>query len=160
MITLAAAALLLQATTATPAPPPAAAPAKLSGGFGAKPVPTVARARARVTITDADVAHSRTPLPVSPEADARRAVTGLLERQAEETRAAQERMDRAASDAVWTANNIQWHEGIRGEARSEWEAAAEACRRTPGCVPTYRPSTILPTGDETLERLHKNPFKR
>lgn len=54
----------------------------------------------------------------------------------------------AASDEMWsTIKHTQWVRenincrlcgGIRQNAENEWDAAAETCRKTPGCTPFYR----------------------
>ena len=52
----------------------------------------------------------------------------------------------------------------RANARREWDDAAEACRRTPGCVPQYRDdarfgeSKPLKTDAEVIEEMRKRGF--
>jgi hypothetical protein len=55
--------------------------------------------------------------------------------------AAQERMTRALDNASWVNQNIHYNYGIIQGAKSEWDAAAENCRTTPGCTPIYRPGS-------------------
>lgn len=158
--------VLAQATVATPAPVPAIAPpAKLSGGFGAPRATTAPQKKARVVLTDADVAH---PLPARGAgtfsvASAPIAPTVFLpglDVPSPEADAAQRRMDDAVGRGSWTAGNITYNQRLRDGARSEWDAAEANCRRTPGCVPNPVPTGVLPTGDEILEKLHGNRFKR
>ena len=83
---------------------------------------------------------------------------GNIETQINDTKAVTEatkRMTRAIEHGSWVDRNIHYNENIRQDARSEWDAAAESCRRTPGCIPTYRDGVIfdtkpLMTGDEIL----------
>jgi hypothetical protein len=70
-------------------------------------------------------------------------ITALVAQQAKEARAAQERMDKAVTDGQWTDRNIHMNEGIKAAARSEWDTAAENCRRTPGCNPVIRNNTTV-----------------
>jgi hypothetical protein len=66
------------------------------------------------------------------------------------------RLARAIRDGAWVDQNIHYHEGIKEGARREWDAAAENCRKTPGCTPIYRENVEfggvkpLRTGDEVL----------
>ena len=52
--------------------------------------------------------------------------------------AAEQRMARALHDASWVNKNIHYNWDIIQGAQSEWDAAAENCRKTPGCTPFYR----------------------
>lgn len=145
--------VLAQTATATPAP-------KLGGGFGL-PRPTVT-AKARVVITDATLAptgRSRGSFSVAnqPAAQAFRMPVPDTSGDAAD---AQARMDRAVARGTWTAGNITYNQRLRDGARSEWDAAEENCRRTPGCAPNPVPSGVLPTGEETLRKLHGNRFGR
>jgi hypothetical protein len=45
-------------------------------------------------------------------------------------------MDRAVRDGIRA--DARRSESTRADARAEWDAAAESCRRTPGCNPGYR----------------------
>jgi hypothetical protein len=69
-------------------------------------------------------------------------------------READARLARAIEHGAWVDRNIHYNEQIKRDARYEWDAAAEACRQTPGCTPVYRDSVDLGghkplrTGDE------------
>lgn len=148
---IAALVLVLAQTTAakptpTPAPFPGPAPAKLSGGFGQK---ATAPGKARVVVTDQTLAQpsragtfsvagkpiATVPTPsVEQASDAGRVAA-----------AAQRRMDEAVRDAGWVLANTRYNWQIWDAARREWIEAAENCRKTPGCVPTYKPDWAFPT---------------
>lgn len=157
--------VLSQAAAAVPTPAPALAPpAKLSGGFGA-PRAATAPHRARVVLTDADVAHPLPPRGAGAFSVASSPIAPTiflpdLAGPSPEAEAAQRRMDDAAGRGLWTAGNITYNQWLRDGARSEWDAAEANCRRTPGCMPSSVPAGVLPTGDELLEKLHGNRFKR
>ena len=68
------------------------------------------------------------------------------------------RLARAMRDGAWIDKNIHYNEGIRQNARREWDAAAENCRATPGCTPVYRENVApdkLMTGNEAARALQK-----
>lgn len=140
--------VLAQAAAAspTPAPSPAPAPAKLSGGFGQKPA---APGKASVVVTDQTLSQ---PAKVGKFSVAGKPIAELptpSAEQASEARdaaaAAQRRMDEAARDAGWVLANTRYNWQIWDAARREWIDAAENCRKTPGCVPTYKPDWAFPT---------------
>ena len=66
---------------------------------------------------------------------------------------AQARMDAAARVGSWVAGNIRYNTRILGGARSEWDAAEDNCRRTPGCRPVPKADGILMTGEEQRKAL-------
>ncbi len=144
--------VLAQTAAATPAP-------KLSGGFG---LPRPTATSARVVITDATLAptgRGRGAFSVANQPAARPLMMPLPDTSGDAADA-QARMDRAVARGTWTAGNITYNQRIRDGARSEWDAAEENCRRTPGCTPNPVPSGVLPTGEETLRKLHGNRFGR
>ena len=143
--------VLAQVATATSSTTPAPAP-KLGGGFG---LPRPTATSARVVITDATLApsgRSRGAFSVAnqPAAQAFRMPAPDASGDAAD---AQARMDAAARDGYWTAGNIRYNTHLLSEARGEWDAAEENCRRTPGCRPVMKPDGILPTGAETRKKL-------
>ena len=75
---------------------------------------------------------------------------------------AQRRMDRAVERGL--AVPERGSTPRRDRARREWDDAAEACRRTPGCVPKYRDDPIygedkpLKTDRELIEDIRKRGF--
>ena len=72
------------------------------------------------------------------------------------------RLAKAIRDGAWVDRNIHYNEDIKADARREWDAAAENCRKTPGCTPTYRDGVEfrtkpLRTGDEIMrDEVKKN----
>ena len=75
---------------------------------------------------------------------------------------AQKRMDRAVENGLSVPERTSTSR--RDKARREWDAAAEACRRTPGCVPRYRDDATfgenkpLKTDDELIDDVRKRGF--
>lgn len=75
---------------------------------------------------------------------------------------AQKRMDSAVESGLSIPDTAAT--SARDKARREWDAAAEACRRTPGCSPRYRDdasfgeSKPLRTDDELIEEVRKRGF--
>lgn len=137
--------VLAQTTAATPAP-------KLGGGFG---LPKPKAPASSVVITDHNLAPtgagkgsfsignvSGAPAFMMPVPD----VSG-------DAAKAQARMDAAARDGSWVAGNIRYNTRILGGARSEWDAAEDNCRRTPGCRPVPKADGILMTGEEQRKAL-------
>lgn len=158
MILTAAVVLLAQTVTTTPTPAPPPAPAKLSGGFGRAPA---APGKAQVVVTEQNLAPTGKGRGSFSVVGAPIAALPTISTDASpEAKAAQERMNRAVERGYWTAGNITYNQRLRDAARSEWDAAEAACRRTPGCTPTSIPSGLLPTGEETLEKIHGNRFRR
>ena len=63
----------------------------------------------------------------------------LVASQAAEAKAAQARMDRALRSGQAADHDVRGRSSsARNKARAEWDAAAENCRKTPGCRPTAR----------------------
>lgn len=175
--------VLLLAQTATPAPP---AP---TPGPTARPAPTLGRAPVAArpkTLSDhaAEMkAKGQSPRAVSfddvrkgsgggeaePGADGAeprgKTRAGSATGREEETKAAsdaQKRMDRAVEKGLAVPERTS--SSRRASARHEWDAAAEACRRTPGCVPRYRDDPTfgenkpLKTDDELIDDVRKRGF--
>jgi hypothetical protein len=75
---------------------------------------------------------------------------------------AQKRMDRAVQKGLDVPECTSTSR--RDKARREWDEAAEACRRTPGCVPQYRDDARygenkpLKTDQELIEDIRKRGF--
>jgi hypothetical protein len=76
--------------------------------------------------------------------------------------AAQRRMDRAVERGLDVPERTR--SSRREKARREWDDAAEACRRTPGCVPVFRDDARfgenkpLKTDQELIEDIRKRGF--
>jgi hypothetical protein len=66
--------------------------------------------------------------------------TGEIDKDA---RAADARLAKAITNGAWVDRNIHYNDDIKQDARNEWDAAAEACRKTPDCKPVYRDSVQL-----------------
>ena len=65
-------------------------------------------------------------------------------------------MDRAVAEGRSVDENVGASTSARTAARSEWDAAAESCRKPPGCIPSYRSNgatKALKTDQELLEDL-------
>lgn len=77
-------------------------------------------------------------------------------------RSAQRRMDRAVERGLEVPERTR--SPRRDKARTEWDDAAEACRKTPGCVPVYRDDPRwgdkkpLRTDAELIEEIRKRGF--
>lgn len=75
---------------------------------------------------------------------------------------AQRRMDRAVSKGLAVPERTT--SSRRDNARREWDDAAEACRKTPGCVPQYRDDARygenkpLKTDRELIDDIRKRGF--
>src|SRR5512138_1314718 len=75
---------------------------------------------------------------------------------------AQRRMDRAVRRGLDVPERTSTSR--RDRARAEWDDAAEACRRTPGCVPQYRDDATygankpLKTDQELIEDVRTRGF--
>lgn len=111
--------------------------------------------KARVVITDATLAptgRGRGAFSVAGEPIAQPFYREAPDPE-EAALSAQDRMDRAAGRGYWTAGNIRYNTRILSGARSEWDAAEDNCRRTPGCRPVPKPDGILPTGEEQRKKL-------
>lgn len=137
--------VLAQAVAATPAP-------KLGGGFG-QPKPAVTAAR--VVITDQTLTPSGTgrgSFSISNAPLAKLLMMPVPDASGDAAKA-QARMDAAARDGSWVAGNIRYNTDILGGARSEWDAAEDNCRRTPGCRPVPKADGILLTGAEQRKKL-------
>ena len=115
----------------------------------------VAKANTGQTRTLADVARERklgkkgvqggtlsvAGAPVSQTSGvAAKPTTGEIDKDA---RAADARLAKAITNGAWVDRNIHYNDDIKQDARNEWDAAAEACRKTPDCKPVYRDSVQL-----------------
>lgn len=75
---------------------------------------------------------------------------------------AQRRMDRAVTKGLAVPERTS--SSRRDSARREWDDAAEACRKTPGCVPQYRDDARygenkpLKTDRELIDDIRKRGF--
>jgi len=131
------------ATNQTPVPTvePTAVPtpaAKLSGGFGQK---AAGPGKAKLVVTDHNLAPAGTgggSFSVAGAPIAAPLLMPVVGTSSQERAAAQKRMDAARQDAAWNGANIRYNWRIVQEGIQEWDAAAENCRKTPGCVPNYR----------------------
>jgi hypothetical protein len=168
------------AGTATPTPVPTARPAPALGrssepsrpktlsehaalmkvkGTPARPVSfddvkTVDPADAAETSTSTADSHSRTP---STRARGGNSASGDAE-----AAQAQRRMDKAVARGLSVPERTR--SATRDRARREWDDAAEACRKTPGCNPQYRDDASyggnkpLKTDQELIEDVRKRGF--
>lgn len=75
---------------------------------------------------------------------------------------AQSRMDKAVAKGLAIPERTR--SSSRDRARREWDEAADACRRTPGCTPQYRDDASyggnkpLKTDQELIEDIRKRGF--
>jgi hypothetical protein len=75
---------------------------------------------------------------------------------------AQRRMDRAVAKGLAVPERTR--SSSRDRARREWDEAADACRKTPGCNPQYRDDATygenkpLKTDQELIEDVRKRGF--
>lgn len=75
---------------------------------------------------------------------------------------AQRRMDRAVSKGLAVPERTR--SSSRDRARREWDDAADACRKTPGCKPQYRDDASygenkpLKTDQELIQDIRKRGF--
>ena len=114
------------------------------------------------TVDPADAAE----LPVASGPDRPRAAgAGAADGKATDGAAAataQRRMDRAVQKGLAVPERTSTSR--RDRARREWDDAAEACRRTPGCVPQYRDDVRygedkpLKTDYELIDDIRKRGF--
>jgi hypothetical protein len=135
LVSVLAAIVLLAQVSAAPVPSPA-------------PEPVSAASNGR-TRTLADVARERKlgkkgvsggTLSVAGASGMPTVAAGGVEKPATDADA---RLARAIKDGAWVERNIHWNENIKQNARSEWDAAAENCRKTPGCTPVYRDNVTV-----------------
>lgn len=179
---LALALLLAAAPTATPAPSPAptatARPAPLLGRAGgmARPKSLSEHAAemkakgtpaARVSFDDVATAEDAGEDPIAPAGGPGKAGGAAVEQgggkgASADAAAAQRRMDRAVERGLAVPERTSTSR--RDRARREWDEAAEACRRTPGCVPHWRDDARygedkpLKTDQELIEEVRKRGF--
>lgn len=170
--------LLAQAAATAPAPTPLAVPTP-------RPVPTLGRtsepARPRslsehaalmkaqgtparpVSFDDVRTADPADPAEPPPTQAGSKAKGGKAKGTDEGAAAdAQRRMDRAVQKGLEVPERTSTSR--RDRARREWDEAAEACRRTPGCVPQYRDDARygenkpLKTDQELIDDIRKRGF--
>lgn len=154
--------LLFQVATATPAPVPAKptpAPSPTAISRGPRSLSDFARQR-RASGTTSKGTFSAAQ-STAPRANTEQSgyVSNLTQEQAKAAAEAQARMDRAVKDGLWTEQNIKVTEPLKEAARREWDAAAENCRRTPGCKPAARDDGVtkhLKTDDELMDDVAKS----
>ena len=172
--------LLAQAAAATPSPAPTAAaplrPAPLLGRTeqGARPKSLSEHAAEmkargtpvrRVSFDDLEgTAQGESPPPAR-EGDApapRKSASAKSSPESAAAAEAQRRMDRAAERGLAMPERART--SARDKARREWDDAAEACRRTPGCVPQYRDDVRygenkpLRTDAELIDEMRRRGF--
>ena len=166
--------LLAQAPAPTPSPTPAptARPAPLLGRSGAPARPKTLSEHAaemkakgtpasRVSFEDLPSVEGDPP-EAEPEPGARSGTKGTSKPNDGAAEAAQRRMDRAVERGLEVPERTR--SPRRDKARTEWDAAAEACRKTPGCVPVYRDDPRwgdkkpLRTDAELIEEIRKRGF--
>ena len=91
-----------------------------------------------------DVAQGDPMAPLAGPTDSDRALADLATQQDRATRQAQAQMDLMVKEGR-KLDRPGVKESCKETARSEWDTAAEACRKTPGCVPTARGEGELKT---------------
>lgn len=172
--------LLAQSAAATPSPSPTAAaplrPAPLLGRAeqGARPKTLSEHAAEmkargtparRVSFDDLESVEPGEALPPAKEGGATAPKKGASSASSPEASAAaeaQRRMDRAVERGLALPDRTR--SSARDKARREWDDAAEACRRTPGCVPQYRDDVRfgegkpLKTDAELIEETRRRGF--
>lgn len=175
--------LLAQAAapTATPAPDPTSRPAALLGRTSAPARPKslsehAAEMKAKGTparpVSFEDVRTVEEVDAAEPEETVRKPGARGGTRSSEEkagtndgtgaAKAAQKRMDRAVERGLAVPERTR--SASRDKARREWDAAAEACRATPGCAPVYRDDVRwgddkpLKTDAELIDEIRKRGF--
>lgn len=168
------------AAAAAPTPVPTARPAPALGSAGtpARPMSLsehAARMKANGTPTnpvsfddvksvDPADAAAGSPTPASGRSGAAksRKKSGKAAGENADAAQAQKRMDRAVAKGL--ALPERGRGSSRDKARREWDAAAEACRTTPGCTPQYRDDAIyggnkpLKTDKELIDDIRKRGF--
>jgi hypothetical protein len=145
--------------TPTPTPTPGVPAVTSATPTPIRPAPEFGRVGAPVTVKPMTLAEAaaaakargeRGTLSVQGEAapvKSPREGTRMLDPSAAmsaEEKAAQAALERnrvAVDQVTWTQKNVLYNRGIRQEACDEWEAAAENCRKTPGCSPIYPPTS-------------------
>ncbi len=165
------------APTPTPAPAPTARPAATLGRapVAARPktlsehaaeMKTKGQSPRAVSFDDVKTGTSVPPPDAGDEAaeagGKAGAASGGKGAEAKAASDAQKRMDRAVEKGLAVPERTS--SSRRAGARREWDAAAEACRRTPGCVPRYRDDPTfgenkpLKTDDELIDDVRKRGF--
>jgi hypothetical protein len=162
--------------TAKPTPAPTARPAPALGRAGeparakslsehAAEMKTKGTPARRVSFDDVRSVEADELEPAAPEEKGRAgAAPGAGEEKSAASAAAQaqKRMDRAVERGLATPDRSST--ARRDRARREWDDAAEACRRTPGCVPLYRDDPRygddkpLKTDQELIDDVRKRGF--
>jgi len=153
---LAQVAVALPTAVPRPEPTPVAAAAARTPSLSATPFPTslsdYARDR-RLKKAGAGTVSTAGGTGTSPST----AIPSALDDEGREAaRAAQERMDRAVAEGRSMDENVGASTASRAVARHEWDTAAESCRKTHGCIPSYRSNgatKALKTDQELLEDL-------
>ncbi len=84
-----------------------------------------------------DVAQGDPVVPPAGPTGSDRAMADLMTQQDRATRQAQGQMDLMVKEGR-KLDRPGVKESCKDTARNEWDTAAEACRKTPGCVPTAR----------------------
>lgn len=164
--------------TATPTPVPTLRPAPALGRASeparakslsehAAEMKTKGTPARRVSFDDVRTVEAEEAEPPAP-ATAAKGRTGALPGAGEDRSAdaeaarAQRRMDRAVERGLAVPERTST--ARRDRARRDWDDAAEACRRTPGCVPRYRDDPRygddkpLKTDQELIEDIRKRGF--
>ena len=175
-------ALVLLLAAATPSPTPVASP---TAAPPLRPAPLLGRADQgskpkslsdhasemkakgtpprRVTFDDLESVDPGDTPPPAKEAGSPAEKEGKKTASSEAAAAeAQRRMDRAVERGLAVPERTS--SSRRDRARRDWDDAAEACRRVPGCVPTYRDdprfgeNKPLKTDAELIEDVRKRGF--
>ncbi len=105
---------------------------------------------------------SSTPTDSHSRTTSARSKGGKTAGDAAEAAQAQRRMDKAVARGLAVPERTR--SSSRDRARREWDEAAEACRKAPGCIPQYRDDATygenkpLKTDQELIEDVRKRGF--
>jgi hypothetical protein len=140
------------APTAAPAAPVSLSPASSTQGNDLSSVAGKIKLNRSGAAKGSFSVVNGTAAPAAPSDS--RALQDLSSAHAAAAKVAQERMNRAVENGRWTSANIHLLTGVRNAARAEWDDAAENCRKTPGCKPTYRSDGVSKELKTDRELLH------
>lgn len=168
------------ATAASPTPAPTARPAPALGRSSEPARPRTLSEHAALmrakgtpakqvsfddvqTVDPADVTEASAPhAGAQPRAGSTASKSEKAAGSDAEAARAQRRMDKAVAKGLSVPERTR--SSNRDRARREWDEAADACRKTPGCTPQYRDDASyggnkpLKTDQELIEDIRKRGF--